>query len=115
MDRNEELRSYMKAARAQFDAGIEDIALAVMEIGLAQFDAGNVRHLSNDEMIALCQERMAAAEREAARPQILQCDECMQLFKDVNDFFEPRREDEVEIGELEVRRAWKCSGRKRGM
>src|SRR5262249_30087970 len=63
--------------------------------------------LSEAEMIAYCQERMAAAEREAASPHILQCDQCLQLFKNVNDFFEPRREDEVEVGELQVHRAWK--------
>jgi hypothetical protein len=88
MDRNEELRIYMKAARAKFD------------------DIGG-RHLSEGEMIALCQERMAAAEREVARPHIIQCDHCLQLYKDVNDFFEPLREDEVEVGELQVHRAWK--------
>jgi hypothetical protein len=87
MDRNGELRIYMKAARAKFD------------------DIGG-RHLSKDEMIALCQERMDAVEREAARSHIMQCDQCLQLFKDVNDFFEPPREDEVEIGELQIRRAW---------
>src|SRR5688572_18649248 len=88
MDRNEELRIYMKAARAKFD------------------DIGG-RHLSEGEMIALCQERMATEEREVARPHIIQCDHCLQLYKDVNDFFEPRREDELEISELQVRRAWK--------
>jgi hypothetical protein len=88
MDRNEELRIYMKAARAKFD------------------DIGG-RHLSEGEMIALCQERMATEEREVARPHIIQCDHCLQLYKDVNDFFEPLREDEVEVGELQVGRAWK--------
>jgi len=107
MDRNEELRNYMKTARAQLDAGIEDPALGGMEIDLEQFDDGNECQMSIDEMIAFSQKRMAPAEREAARLHILQCDECLQLFKDVNDFFEPRREDEVEIGELQVRRAWK--------
>src|SRR5215510_401217 len=87
MDRSEELRIYMKAARAKFD------------------DIGG-RHLSRDEMIAFCQGRMTA-EREVARPHILQCDQCLQLFKDVSDFFEPQREDEIEVGELQVRRAWK--------
>lgn len=109
MNRKEELRNYMKAARALFvfDDGFGKGGRAQKEVDRAQFDDGGGRHLSNDEMIAFCQERMAAAEREAARPHILQCDECLQLFKDVNDFFAPRREDEVEIGELHVRRAWK--------
>src|SRR5215470_16980713 len=87
MDRNRELRIYMKAARAKCDDG-------------------NGRHLSEAEMIAYCQERMAAAEREAARPHILQCNQCLQLFKDVSDFFEPRREDEEEIDQSQIRRAW---------
>jgi hypothetical protein len=87
MDRNQELRIYMEAARAKFDDG-------------------NGRHLSGDEMIAYCHERMAGAEREEARIHILQCDQCLQLFRDVSDFFEPRREDEEEIDQLQIRRAW---------
>jgi hypothetical protein len=87
MDRNQELRIYMKAARAKFDDG-------------------NGRHLSEDEMIAYCQERMAAVEREMTRLHILRCDHCLQLFRNVSDFFEPRREDEEEIDQLQIRRAW---------
>jgi hypothetical protein len=78
-----------------------------MKAARAKSDDGDGRHLSEAEMIAFCQERMAAAEREAARLHVLQCDECLQLFKDVNDFFEPRREGEIEAGELQFRRAWK--------
>jgi hypothetical protein len=87
MNRDQELRIYMKAARAKFNDG-------------------NGRHLSQDEMIAYCGEPMAAAEREEARLHILQCDHCLQLFRDVSDFFEPRREDEEEIDQLQIRRAW---------
>jgi hypothetical protein len=87
MNRNQELRIYMKAARAKFNDG-------------------NGRHLSQDEMIAYCREPMAAAEREEARLHILQCDHCLQLFRDVSDFFEPRREDEEEIDQLQISRAW---------
>ena len=87
MNRDQELRIYMKAARAKFNDG-------------------NGRHLSQDEMIAYCREPMAAAEREEARLHILQCDHCLQLFRDVSDFFEPRREDEEEIDQLQIRRAW---------
>ena len=87
MNRNQELRIYMKAARANFNDG-------------------NGRHLSEDEMIAYCREPMAAAEREEARLHILQCDHCLQLFRDVSDFFEPRREDEEEIDQLQISRAW---------
>jgi hypothetical protein len=100
MDRNRELRIYMKAARAKSDDG-------------------NGRHLSEAEMIAYCHERVAAAEREEARLHILQCDHCLQLFRDVSDFFEPRREDEEEIDQLQIRRAWndfwpRTHARKRG-
>jgi len=87
MNRNQELRIYMKAARAKFNDG-------------------SGRHLSEEEMIAYCREPMAAAEREEARLHILQCDHCLQLFRDVSDFFEPRREDEEEIDQLQIRRAW---------
>jgi hypothetical protein len=109
MDRNEELRNYLKAASELFvfDGEFGEVGHAQKEVARAQFDAGGGRHLSNDEMITFCQERMSGAEREAARPHILHCDECLQLFKEVNDFFGPRREDKVKIDELQVRRAWK--------
>jgi hypothetical protein len=87
MEIDHELRVYMKAARAKFDDRDE-------------------RHLSEEEMIAYCQERAPAAERETARLHILQCDHCLQLFRDVSDFLEPRREDEEEIDQLQIRRAW---------
>jgi hypothetical protein len=87
MDCNQELRVYMKAARAKFDDG-------------------NVRHLSEAEMVAYYHERVSAAEREEARLHILQCDHCLQLFKDVSDFFDTMREDEEEIDQLQIRRTW---------
>lgn len=87
MDRNQELRIYMKATRAKDDDG-------------------DGRHLREDEMIAYSQGRTAAAEREETRLHILQCDHCLQLFRNVCDFFEPRREDEEEVDQLQIRRAW---------
>ena len=77
-----------------------------MKAARAKFNDGNGRHLSEEEMIAYCREPMAAEEREEARLHILQCDHCLQLFRDVSDFFEPRREDEEEIDQLQIRRAW---------
>jgi len=62
------------------------------------------RKLMADE---LADEPMAAYEREAARRHILQCDQCLALFRDVNNFFEPRREDETGMNELDVHRAWR--------
>jgi len=77
-----------------------------MKAARAKFDDGNVRHLSEAEMVAYYHERVSAAEREEARLHILQCDHCLQLFKDVSDFFDPRREDEEEIDQLQIRRTW---------
>ena len=77
-----------------------------MKASRAKFDDGNGGHLSEAEMIAYWHERTTAAEREEARLHILQCDHCLQLFRDVSDFFEPRREDEEEIDQLQIRRAW---------
>lgn len=88
MDRNRELRIYMKAA-------------------CAKFDDGSGRHLSEDEMIAFCQERMAAPERETARSHLVRCGECLQLFRDARDFFDPDREGEPAVVDVEIRRGWK--------
>jgi hypothetical protein len=88
MDRNRELRIYMKAARANCDDG-------------------NGRHLSHDELIAYWQNDLTEPEREAAQTHLLRCDQCLALFRDVNDFFEPRRDDETEMNEFEAHRAWR--------
>jgi len=65
------------------------------------------RHLNHDELIAYWQSNMTAPEREAAQTHLLRCDQCLALFRDVNDFFEPRREDEIEMSEFEAHRAWR--------
>jgi hypothetical protein len=65
------------------------------------------RHLDQDEMIAYWQGRMDTTEIDAARSHILDCDQCLTSFRDVNDFFEPRREDETGLSEIEVRRNWR--------
>jgi hypothetical protein len=85
MDQNSELRPYMKA------------------IGRESADQLG-HHLGHDELIAFKQGNMAASEREAARAHLLRCDQCLAIFRDVNDFFEPRREDEIEMSEFEARR-----------
>src|SRR5262245_22981356 len=64
-------------------------------------------HLSHDELIAYWQSNMTAPEREAAQTHLLSCDQCLELFRDVNDFFEPRREDETGMNELDEHRAWR--------
>jgi len=88
MRQNSELRRYMKAISEE----------SAERLG---------RHLSRDELIAYWQSEMTAPEREAAQTHLLSCDQCLALFRDVNDFFEPRREDETGMNELEAHRAWR--------
>ncbi len=87
MRETNELRRYMKA----IDGETED------RLG---------RHLNNDELIAYRQGRMAEAERETAQTHLARCAECLSGFRDVNDFFEAKREDEAEISDPDVRRGW---------
>src|SRR5215475_14635335 len=88
MGQNSELRRYMKAITRE----------SAERLG---------RHLSQGELIAYWQNSMAAPEREAAQSHLLHCDQCLALFRDVNDFFEPRRADETEMSEFEAHRAWR--------
>src|SRR5262245_27419079 len=88
MRQNSELRRYMKAITKQSAERLD-------------------RHLSHDELIAYWQSETTAPEREAAQTHLLHCDRCLALFRDVNDFFEPRREDETGMNEFEAHRAWR--------
>src|SRR5262245_4794194 len=88
MRQNSELRRYMKAISKKSEERLG-------------------RHLSHYDLIAYWQSNRTAPEREAAQTHLLRCDQCLALFRDVNDFFEPRREDETGMDELEEHRAWR--------
>ena len=87
MDNKETFRLYMKAAITT--------------------SAPPGRHLSEAELVALHQGQLPASERETARLHLADCDECLQVFGDTRDFFNPAREDETPVGDLEARREWK--------
>lgn len=89
MPHRNEFRAYMKAASRTADRPDD-------------------RHLSEAQVIAFCQEQMPSAEREAARAHLLACAACLQLFRDVNDFFDPPREDEEELSAPQLTADWQA-------
>lgn len=87
MTGREEFRAYMKAANSTSD-NYED------------------NHLSEARMIAYCRGEVSVVEREAAQAHLVECGQCVALFRNARDFLGPAREDEDEIGEAEVNQAW---------
>ncbi|MCI0388685.1 MAG: hypothetical protein MOB07_07945 [Acidobacteria bacterium] len=87
MNRREEFQRYMRAASGKFEG-----------------DPG--RHLSEKELIAYQQGQLEADEREKAQAHLVQCGVCIEVFKDISDFFEPAREGKETVSEAEIRREW---------
>jgi hypothetical protein len=85
----EEFRQYMKAVGEEFEN-----------------NPG--RHLSEDELIEYQRGRLEETEREKVQAHLVQCDVCLEAFKDVNDFFDPTREGEEAISEREIDQEWKA-------
>ena len=57
-----------------------------------QYDSNH--HPSNGEMIDYVGGRVTQTAHEDIQSHLVECDECLELFKDVRDFFESRRKDE---------------------
>lgn len=86
MTHEEEFRAYMKAAS---EAMVE-----------------NEQHLSEARMMAYCRRELPDAEREAAQSHLVNCEECVALFRSVRDFVEPASPDDEEIDAAQTETAW---------
>lgn len=86
MTNEEQFRAYMKAVSG---AMIED-----------------EQHLSEARMMAYCRRELPAAEREAAQSHLVNCEECVALFRSVRDFVEPAGPDDEEIDAAQTETAW---------
>jgi len=87
MIHREEFRAYMKAANSTSD----------------NYDDS---HLSEAQMIAYCRGEVSVVERETAQSHLVECGQCIALFRSARDLIEPARADEDEIGEAETNQAW---------
>jgi len=65
------------------------------------------RHLSEEELIEYQHGRLQAIERDEIQSHLVQCDACIAVLKQVSDFFEPAREGEEAISDVEIGREWK--------
>ena len=88
MTHGDEFRAYMKAANRT--SGSNDD-----------------RHLTEAQVIAYCRGEMPAAEREAAEAHLVECEQCLVLFRNARDFVEPERDDEPKITAAETDDAWR--------
>ena len=88
MSHGEEFRAYMKAANRT--SGNNDD-----------------RHLSEAQVIAYCRGELPATEHEAAAAHLVECEQCLVLFRNARDFVDPERDDEQEIGAAETDDAWR--------
>ena len=88
MTPREEFRKYMKAASRTSDNNGE-------------------RHLTEAQVIAYCRNELPATEHEAAKAHLVRCEQCLALFRNVRDFFEPARDNDQEITVAETDDAWR--------
>ncbi|MGH9873456.1 MAG: zf-HC2 domain-containing protein [Pyrinomonadaceae bacterium] len=93
MTNGEEFRAYMKAANR--NRGNEDD-----------------RHLSEPRMIAYCRGEMSEAEREAAQSHLVECEQCIALFRSAGDFLEPAGANDDEIATAETNDEWQSLWRR---
>jgi hypothetical protein len=87
MTQRKEFRAYMKAANSTSD----------------NFDDS---HLSEAQMIAYCRGEGSVLEREAAQAHLVECVQCIALFRNARDFLEPARTDEEEITTAQTNEEW---------
>lgn len=64
-------------------------------------------HLNETQMFAFCRGAISAAEREAAEAHLVDCEQCIALFRSARDFLEPAREDAIDKGEINL--AWQST------
>lgn len=87
MTHREEFRAYMKAANHK-SGSYGDL------------------HLSEAQMINYCRGEMPAVERESAEAHLVDCGQCITLFRNAQDFLEPARTDEEEVTSAQTNEAW---------
>ena len=74
MTGGDEFRAYMKAADSTSD--------------------NQDNHLSEAQMLAYCRDEVSAVEREKAQAHLVECGQCIALFRSALAFLEPVRADE---------------------
>lgn len=87
MRREEEFRTYMKAANRDHNNR-------------------NELHLGENRMIAYYRGELSEAEREATQAHLVSCAECIALFRSLSDFLEPARADEEDVTAAETNQQW---------
>jgi multidrug efflux pump subunit AcrA (membrane-fusion protein) len=83
----EEFRAYMKAAHTSM--------------------SNDGQHLSEAEMIAYCRRAMSDADRDAVQAHLVNCDQCIALFRSARDFVEAPGPDDEEVNAAETDEAWR--------
>jgi len=87
MTGHEEFRAYMKAA------------------GRTSNHPGEP-HFSETQMIAYCRGEMAESDRESVRTHLIDCEQCIALFRSARDFLDPAQPGEEKISANETNAAW---------
>jgi hypothetical protein len=64
-------------------------------------------HLSEAEMIAYCRREMSDADRDAAQAHLVNCDQCIVLFRSARDFVESPGPGDEEVNAVETDEAWR--------
>jgi len=75
-------------------------------------DRSGQQHLSEAQIIAYCRGEMGEADREAARTHLVDCTQCLSLFRSARDFVDPQHSDEEVISQTETNEAWQSLARR---
>jgi len=64
-----------------------------------EFPYDSTHHPSDEQLISYFADKLPEAAHENVQAHLVDCDKCLELFKDVRDFFETHREDDEVIAE----------------
>jgi hypothetical protein len=69
-------------------------------------DSQSYWHIGEEQMIAFYEGELTANQREAMQDHLAECIECLNLFRNVSDFFDAPRENEEQMTEAEIADEW---------
>lgn len=68
-----------------------------------QFPHGSTHHPSDEQMLNYFEGKLTESSHDSVQAHLVECDACLETFKDIREFFEPHRADEEIVNEDRLR------------